>query len=90
MRRKTLGAALATAAVAVGLTVPASSGAAPLPDNCVKEQSEIRCTSTTTQGAPHSSSQKTTTTETKGSFSSSHPETSCRMPPPSGKCSTTG
>jgi hypothetical protein len=88
--RKRLAAAFAVAAVGVGLSVPASSGGAPLPENCVKEQSEITCTTTETRGAPHSSSQKTTTLETKGSFESSHPETSCRMPPPSGKCSTTG
>jgi hypothetical protein len=83
---KRLSGIVAVAAVAVGLTVPASSGAAPLPDNCVKEQSEITCTTTTTQGAPHSSSQKTTTTETKASFESNHPETNCTFPPPKGKC----
>jgi hypothetical protein len=87
--RKRLAAVLAVAAVGVGLSVPASSGADPLPAGCEKDQSEINCTSTVTQGAPHSSSQKTTTVETKGSFQSSHPETSCRMPPPSGKCTTT-
>jgi len=81
---------LAVGAVAVGLTVPASSGADPLPDNCVKEQSEIVCETTFTQGAPISNSQKTTTTETKGSFESSHPEETCKFPPPQGKCSTTG
>lgn len=84
--KKRLGGVLVVAAVAVGLTVPASSGAAPLPDNCVKEQSEITCTTTTTQGAPNSSSQKTTTTETKASFESNHPETTCTFPPPKGKC----
>jgi hypothetical protein len=88
--RKRLAGILAVGAVAVGLTVPASSGAAPLPDNCVKEQSEITCTTSFKQGAPNSQSDKTTTEETKGSFESSHPETSCKFPPPQGKCSTTG
>jgi hypothetical protein len=86
--KKRLGAALVAGAVAVGLTVPASSGAAPLPAGCDKEQSEITCESTFTQGAPHSSSQKTTTTEQKASFSSSHPQTTCTFPPPKGKCTT--
>ena len=84
--RKRIGAILVVGAVAVGLSIPAGAGAAPLPDNCVKEQSEIFCSTTITQGAPNSSSQKTTTTETKASFESNHPETNCTFPPPKGKC----
>jgi hypothetical protein len=60
----------------------------PLPAGCVKDRSEITCTTTETVGnAPeHSSAQRTvTTTEDKASFESSHPVTTeCAGPP--GQC----
>jgi hypothetical protein len=81
------------ASVAFVVFAPVAAGD-PLPDNCTKERGEINCTTTTNPGGPNSadppSANKTETEETKGSFNSSHPETTCTFPPPKGKCETTG
>jgi hypothetical protein len=84
--RKRVSAVLAVAAVGVGLTFPASSGADPLPDTCTKDRGTVNCkTQPGNSGDAASGQDSSTKTETqKGSLQSSHPN--CTFPPPQGKC----
>jgi hypothetical protein len=93
MKQKGLGAVLATAAIAVGLTVPGGAGAAvtcPDGSTATHEPGGVKsCEDTFIQGQGEpAKSEKTETTEQKGSFNSSHPTTTCTFPPPKGKCTT--
>jgi hypothetical protein len=74
MRRKSLGAVLATTAVAVGLTVPAGASAAPLPDNCTKVQGQVTCTTFDGPGMNRAGVGETTIVETQGNTTNVSPE----------------
>ena len=82
--KRFLVACLAVGAVAVFAPV---GQADPLPEGCEKEKSIIVCgpDPVINPAGREVQGQKTTTT-TKGSFQSSHPEVTCTTPGKSGKC----
>lgn len=86
MRRTKAFLAAAVAVVAVGAFAPLGQ-ADPLPEGCKKEKSIITCgpDPVINPAGNEVQGQKTTTT-TKGSFESSHPEVTCTTPGKSGKC----
>jgi hypothetical protein len=93
MKRKGLGVLLATAAVAVALAVPGGAGAAvtcPDGSTATNEPGGVKsCDDSFIQGQGEpAKSEKDVTVDQKGSFNSSHPTTTCVMPPPQGKCTT--
>jgi hypothetical protein len=71
---KRVGAAIAVCAVAVGLTIPAGAGAAPLPDNCTKEQGTVTCTTTEGPGKNQGGVGTTESVETQGNTKNKSPE----------------
>lgn len=86
MRRTKRLFAVAVAVAALGVVAPIGQ-ADPLPEGCQKEKSIITCgpTPVINPAGNEVKGQKTTTT-TKGSFQSSHPEVTCTEPGRSGKC----
>ena len=86
MRRFRSCLAALVAVAALGAFAPLGQ-ADPLPDGCTKDKSIITCgpTPVINPAGNEVQGQKTTTT-TKGSFESSHPEVTCTEPGKSGKC----
>jgi hypothetical protein len=64
------------AVLAVGgvLAFPVAAGAAPLPDNCTKQQGTVTCTTFEGPGNNQAGVGETTTDETQGNTSNKSPE----------------
>jgi hypothetical protein len=85
-------ALICTAAVAL-LSIAAPASAAPLPDNCTKEQGTVTCTTFEGPGKNQGGVGETTITETQGNTSNKSPEEqqdledsqSCRPPSSQGR-----
>ncbi len=69
--RKTVIAVLCAAAL---VALPALASGAPLPDNCVREQGTVTCTTFEGPGKNQAGVGETTTTETQGNTSNKSPE----------------
>jgi hypothetical protein len=79
-------AALSVVVFSLALIPVASSGAAPLPDNCTKDQGTVSCT----EGPGRNQGGVGTTTETQGNTTNTSPEpqdlgTSCNPPSSQGR-----
>jgi hypothetical protein len=67
-------AVLCVVAGALALIPVASSGAAPLPDNCTKDQGTVTCTTFEGPGNNQAGVGETTSTETQGNTKNKSPE----------------
>jgi hypothetical protein len=68
--------ALGVLVVSLALIQVAPSGAAPLPDNCTKEQGTVTCTTFEGPGNNQGGVGETTNTETQGNTTNKSPEES--------------